>query len=267
MQADPPFDILARTYDADFTLSAIGQLQRKRVWTFLAPLLSSMGQGLKILEINCGTGEDAMLLSAMGHQVIATDASPVMIEMAKEKQVGLAEVEFRVCAFDQLAHQFSAQEFDLVFSNFGGLNCIEEQAIVQLSKGLSSLVRPGGKLFLVLMSRCCIWEIMHYGVRGKFKKAFRRSKGIAAFSVNGSTMPVYYFSPGQLKKMFSPLFSLQEKHPVGLFIPPSYLEERFKGKQHRLERLDKLENRFGNSCLSSFADHYCTIFKKQITNS
>src|ERR1700750_2270801 len=101
MPATSVFDNMASTYDADFTMSGIGKLQRERVWFFLSALLQKKGAALKILEINCGTGEDALRLAALGHQVIATDASAVMIETAKAKLPGTleAKLQFVQCAF------------------------------------------------------------------------------------------------------------------------------------------------------------------------
>src|SRR5687768_6985931 len=124
-----PFDTMADTYDADFTHTAIGQLQRKQVWQFLSPVLNMYQKPLRILEINCGTGEDAVELSRAGHQVTATDGSAIMVERAREKADLLSEngIVFKVCAFDQLNQQFPDQKFDLVISNFGGLNCINRE--------------------------------------------------------------------------------------------------------------------------------------------
>jgi ubiquinone/menaquinone biosynthesis C-methylase UbiE len=87
MLTQSPFDILAETYDADFTQSQIGKLQRERVWKFLQAILQTLGRPLKILEINCGTGEDALRLAAMGHNIVATDASEIMIEKAQQKLI------------------------------------------------------------------------------------------------------------------------------------------------------------------------------------
>ena len=84
-----PFDELANSYDADFTSSVIGRMQRKRVWTVLTPLLNEASRSLNILEINCGTGEDALQLAGLGHRVIATDASEAMISLAREKATQL----------------------------------------------------------------------------------------------------------------------------------------------------------------------------------
>src|SRR5688500_4588543 len=144
---------MAETYDADFTHTAIGQLQRKQVWQFITPVLNSYKGTLKILEINCGTGEDALELSQAGHEVVATDASEVMIEKARQKAslVGENAVTFRVCEFLQLKQQFADQKFDLIISNFGGLNCIDRKQLETLSVHLSALLNDQGKVFFVIM--------------------------------------------------------------------------------------------------------------------
>jgi ubiquinone/menaquinone biosynthesis C-methylase UbiE len=266
MQTTTPFDVLAETYDADFTRSVIGRLQRNRVWSFLSPLLLDPKKKLKILEINCGTGEDALQVAGMGHEVIATDASAVMIQKAMEKMNGTlypAAVQFFVCSFERLASQFKNEQFDMVISNFAGLNCIPEAELTRLSRVLSTLLKEEGVLFAVLLSRYCMREIIHYGLRVNFTKAFQRFRGSASLAVNGTSMPVYYHSPGILAKLLFPHFSLKRKHPVGLFIPPSYFEAHYSGKMKRLKRLYNLEIRFGHSFLSSFGDHYCAIFKNR----
>src|SRR5439155_1758061 len=74
-----PFDAIADTYDESFSDSSIGRAQRRVVWmetdrTFQA--------GQRILEINCGTGIDALHLAHRGVAVLACDASPRMIAVA-----------------------------------------------------------------------------------------------------------------------------------------------------------------------------------------
>jgi SAM-dependent methyltransferase len=266
MQATSPFDTLATTYDDDFTTSRIGQLQRKRVWKYLLPMLNESGDSLNILEIGCGTGEDALRLASMGHKVVATDASAAMIGRANEKMsrtiIPLTGIRFNTCSFDQLKDRFSGQKFDLVFSNFGGLNCIDKKALVQLRDDLGTLLTADGKLFVVLMGSCCIREIVHFGIRGKWKTAFRRFKRTVDFSIGENSMPVYYYSPALLKTLLRPTFKVLQKWPVGLFIPPSYLENRFVADEKKLYRLEKKEEKFGSSSLAGFADHYCAIFYK-----
>ena len=162
-----PFDMIAKNYDTDFTNSAIGKLQRSKVWACLEPLLNERQRPLNILEINCGTGQDALQLAGIGHSVVATDASPAMIVIAKEKlqeqHPGIAQqLQFIVCPFASLHEKLAPQKFDLVLSNFGGLNCISKKEIIELGQQLFSLLNEKGRLVVTVMGNCCLWEMIHY---------------------------------------------------------------------------------------------------------
>ena len=54
------FDASATTYDTSFTNTEIGRLQRRRVYKYLNRYLNT-SEPLNILELNCGTGEDALV--------------------------------------------------------------------------------------------------------------------------------------------------------------------------------------------------------------
>ncbi|MEO5998834.1 MAG: methyltransferase domain-containing protein [Chitinophagaceae bacterium] len=262
-----PFDIAAETYDKDFTHSLIGQMQRKRVWQFLMPLLQSYQRPLNILEINCGTGEDALQLAKLGHNVTAMDASEQMILKAKQKKPeSIVEDKlprFITSSFSQIADYDFKKPFDLVISNFGGLNCVDENDIRLLSKNLSHIVTTNGTLFLVVMSRSCLWEMLYYSLKGRFNKAFRRLQRSIPFRLHEHVMQIFYYAPRQLTKLFLPAFTRVQTQPVGLFIPPSYLETTFAKRLTLLKALNQWEIKFGFPFLSSLADHYCVILKKQ----
>jgi SAM-dependent methyltransferase len=265
MSTTAVFDMLAKNYDVDFTTSRIGQLQRTRVRHFLMPVLNKKGTPLKILEINCGTGEDALWLSSLGHTVIATDASAVMIEKAKAKQAYNAgdnnAVDFLQCSFSELIDMFPNEKFDLIFSDFGGLNCVDENALTTLSHDLSILTNESSHIFFVIMARYCAWEIGYYTLKGQFKTAFRRTTKIN-FTIDKEQMPVYYYGPRTVKKIFNKKFEYVNKKPVGLFIPPSYLENYFQKHTKQLQRFNHWEENCCPAALSAFADHYCITFTK-----
>lgn len=261
-----PFDIMAETYDVDFTHTAIGQLQRKQVWEFLQPVLNSYLEPIKILEINCGTGEDALALSRTGHFITATDGSTVMIEKAKQKAALLtgSNIRFKACRFDELSQHFKDERFDLVISNFGGLNCISRNEMENLGRQLFSLLEEQGKLFFVIMGRSCLWEIFYFLAKGKPGTAFRRKKRSVLFRAGETEMPVFYYSPGNVKKILHSFYNYCSSHPVGLFIPPSYLEKHFTRRQHLLSHLSRIEKKISRySGLSNLADHFCILFQKK----
>src|SRR5687767_9229772 len=103
-----PFDAIAHNYDDLFSKSLIGYHQRQITRRYLQKFLSGKPP-LKILEINCGTGEDAIWLASLGHQVIATDQSERMISIAREKAASTAQTNsptFLICDFEELDAKF-----------------------------------------------------------------------------------------------------------------------------------------------------------------
>ena len=120
------FDHSASSYDQHFTKSQIGRMQRQRVWNYLKKTLPAAP--LNILELSCGTGEDALFLSKMGHHVTATDLSKEMIQIARNKKQGHS-IEFNVMAIEEAVQKSNEKKYDLVFSNFGGFNCLSPEQI------------------------------------------------------------------------------------------------------------------------------------------
>src|SRR5579883_1611474 len=96
------FDAIAREYDRIFTHSLLGRAQRSLVHEALQ---GHFRAGQYVLDLNCGTGEDALHLASQGMSVVACDASRGMIEAAQKKAAGhvsAQEIEFAVCANENL---------------------------------------------------------------------------------------------------------------------------------------------------------------------
>jgi len=266
MNEMPAFDAIAAEYDKSFSNSLIGWEQRQLSRHWLKKFLGSQKK-LEILEINCGTGDDALWLGSLGHTVIATDQSTAMIEQA-EKKLSLTDqknVRFISCSFENLANQFGKQQFDLIFSNFSGLNCVSPNEMTGLSKQLFSLLKKNGHLAAVVFGKYSWWETFFFLLKAQPRKAFRRwgNKDVKAMLAENIYQPVYYYSIPHLKKMLSSL-RLIEKRPVGLFIPPTYLEAAMKKRSSLFQSLTKLEkNMNGFPVGSSFADHVYLLFKKE----
>ena len=170
-----PFDAIAHNYDDAFSKSLIGYHQRQITRKHLQKFLSGKPP-LKILEINCGTGEDAIWLASLGHQVIATDQSEQMISVARQKvsiNVQSNNPAFLVCDFEELDAKFPSDKFDLVFSNFSGLNCVSEIQLSQVSLHLHALLKKAGTIAIVIFGKYTWWETMYYTFKADFRKAFR----------------------------------------------------------------------------------------------
>jgi ubiquinone/menaquinone biosynthesis C-methylase UbiE len=217
------FDQVARSYDEHFTHSLIGQAQRKQVWE---RLLQAFAPGDRVLEMNCGTGQDARFLAERGRRIVACDASSKMIEVATartQREMPSAEISFLQMANESLGELPRHEPFDGAYSNFSGLNCVAD--LKPVARILASLVKPGGRVLLCLWSRICVWEIAWYLLHGKPAKAIRRLSGNSIARLGELAISVLYPTVPSVKRAFAPWFSLQRRGAVGLFVPPSYVEE------------------------------------------
>jgi SAM-dependent methyltransferase len=234
------FDGVADSYDEVFTYSTIGRAQRRTVWD---KLLAAFPPESRILELNCGTGEDARYLVQRGRSVVACDASHSMIQVAKRLSPSgaSANLEFLNLANEDLGFIPSLKLFDGAFSNFSGLNCLAD--LRPFASNLAALVKPGGPVLLCLWSRICVAEFFWYLLHGQFRKACRRFAGKATAKIGAVTFPVTYPTVSSVGRAFSPWFQLRTRSAVGLFVPPSYVERWMSRNPKllaRLERLDKV---------------------------
>jgi ubiquinone/menaquinone biosynthesis C-methylase UbiE len=251
------FDPVAIHYDKEFTHSRVGKKQRERVWTLLTQS-QLLNKKLQVLEVNCGTGEDALRFAHLGHHVLASDVSGQMIEVANAKKTlsDSENVEFVRKGFQGLMDLGKKGPFDLVFSNFGGLNCATPKEFVQFLETIHSLLQPEGSLIAVVMPKFCLWESCYYLIKNP-SHAFRRLQDKVTARIGSNELDVFYYSPLQVKKMSTELYTCRKIAPVGLFLPPSYLEHFFKNKPKGLDLMEKWESILpASEFLAGMSDHY-----------
>jgi ubiquinone/menaquinone biosynthesis C-methylase UbiE len=266
LMKEAAFDILAPAYDEAFSHTLVGLHQRAAVRRYLQAFISGYKR-LNILEINCGTGDDALWLAAQGHNVVATDASGMMIEKALEKQPSheSGNVQFLRCGFGELESRFGENEFDLIFSNFSGLNCVSAAGLKQLAPVFHRLLKNEGRLAFVVFGKYTLWEMTWYLSKFQFREAFRRwgKSAVAVTLKNDSVQEVFYHSISEMRRNMKG-FRLVKKRPVGLWVPPSYMDAFVQKRAGLFRWLSAKEKRSGSwPFLSPFADHTYLLFKKE----
>lgn len=264
MTSGSAFDTVAATYDEAFTFTTLGRIYRRAVWRRLDTLFHP---GFRILELNCGTGEDALYLASKGIQVLATDASASMLEQAERKAKERQLERLVQTAYLDLG-DFSSEAglrllqrydppFDGAFSNFGGLNCVSDlQAVAQ---GLASLLEERAPVVLCLMGRLVPWEWIWYCTRPG--KAFRRLKA------NGAVwrgIRVYYPTIRGVIRAFDGYFRPTRVAGIGFLLPPPYAESVARRVPRLVEWLDRLERGLeAVPPFARFADHYLLEFERR----
>jgi len=154
-----------------------------------------------------------------------------------------------------------AGEFDGVFSNFSGLNCVRD--LTPVARMLAEKTTPDSPLLLCLSTRVCLWETVWYLLHGKTAKAFRRWSGRHEAMLQGMPVDVYYPTLNALRQAFHPHFRLRGVRAIGLFVPPSYVETWIRKHPLLLRsfvRLDALISRM--PLLRALGDHMLLHFEK-----
>jgi SAM-dependent methyltransferase len=139
--------------------------------------------------------------------------------------------------------------FDGAYSSFGPLNC--EPDLRPVVGALAQLVKPGGKVVVSLINRFCLWETAWYLGARQPGKAFRRWPGRSEATVRSAwqdeRITIYYWTPRQVERAFSPYFTPMCRMALPWLVPPQYLDHlvrRFPRLFRRLARLDKHLARF-----------------------
>jgi len=216
--------------------------------------------GSTMLELNAGTGIDSVFFAGQGVRVLATDQAPGMVRELRSKQrtgLPLDVVELSYHALPQLA----GRTFDHVFSNFGGLNCTDRLADVL--RDAHALLRPGGRMHLVIMPRTCPWELA-WVLQGRFRDAFRRYRTDGApAQVEDTAFPCHYHDAADVLRMLPPGYDVEHLQALSLCYPPPHAHA-LAGRWPRLLRvLERMEDAL---CMRrpfrSWGDHYLLIVKR-----
>ena len=228
-------------------------------------LQATFPPGSHLLEIGCGTGDEALALSRAGSRIVATDISPAMIEAARAKAGPGRRVRYLAGAARRAAGRTGSttmvrDAFDGAYASFGALNC--EPDLAPTVTALAELLRPGAALVCSVMNRCCAWEIGWGLVHLRPRQAFRRlgrgwlEAGLA--SPEGRlAVPARYYSPRSFARFLAPTFGCSRcaacrsccRPPTW---PPSSSDPALFG------RLEGMERRCGDASPSAaWATTFC----------
>lgn len=237
------FDALAEKYDDLWTCATIGRMQREAFWKYAGPYLR---QAARVLDIGCGTGEDAMRLLRRGVQVTAIDVAPQMIAIARSRGV-----DARIFSAEDLA--WLSGRFDAAISNFGPLNCVPDLSAIH--GPLARMIEPGGHAILCLLNRFCLWEAAWFLLKAEPRKASRRWRGEADMA----GLRVHYPTVRQILRSLAPEFTLVGRFGIGIAVPPSYV----RLPESALRLAARFDDRLaGKPLFRTLGDHTLLILRR-----
>jgi ubiquinone/menaquinone biosynthesis C-methylase UbiE len=262
-QAEKAFSKQSAVFDETYSNNTIIQYKRKRVRDHVEQFLNPAS---RILELNAGTGEDAIYFAKKGHQVHATDISEGMQKELRKKlneQNLNCYITTELRSYSELENLEQKGPYDFIFSNFAGLNCTND--IEKVLTSLAELTKPAGVVTLVILPKFCLWETALM-FRGKLKTAFRRffsRKGRTA-KIENEIFRCWYYNPSLIQKILRKDFELLHLEGLCTFVPPSYIKNFAEKYPKRFDRLRKWEDKWkSNWPWRSVGDYYIISFRRK----
>ena len=227
----------------------------------MSTLLKHSKRGMKVLEIGCGTGEEAArFVLETGNEITCLEISSGMINFARNKmeKLGIAD---KFTSVKRPASEIGlvGDSFDLIYSFNGALNT--EPRIRETANGIYHSLKDGGVLIFSIRNRRCLGESILYSILGKNERIKDRARETTYVEVVGKKVKSQYYSPGEILSIFE-RFKLIQKKGLAIIFPP-YLAEKIPSNfaKRFLTFLEKVLSSL--PFFSSLGDEVIYVFRKR----
>ncbi|HVO68838.1 MAG TPA: methyltransferase domain-containing protein [Aggregatilineaceae bacterium] len=263
------FDQAAKLYDAQYGPPS-GSRPGNPLLSWLREEHLSVVRGLvgtdaALLDIGCGTGEEAIPLARAGYSVLGIDISPAMVWQAQAKAAGHGlrrEVMFKVLPAGRLGTLDERGPFQGAYASLGTLNT--EPNLPGFASGLHDLLAPGAPFVATVMGRHCLFEILRNLRRFKPGETLKRSPDWteSRAGTGGVTAPVKFYMPDEFAAVFEPHFTVASVWAFPLWLPPVHLYELYRAKQAYFKRMEGRERRTRSwPGFRAWGDHFLMVLR------
>lgn len=202
------FDGVAASYDATFGANPVGRLFR---YVFQERLRRHLRPGMRVIDLGCGTGEDAAFVAGLGADVVGIDASSGMIERACGREVphGIGSLTFEPRRAEDVGALSGS--FDAAYSDFGALNAAD---LTQVGGGLAKVLRGGAPVLFSFMGAHPLPMTLARAVTGRGERRGARTPLVA-----GVPVPVAYPSIRDVREQLGEAFVWDGAFALGVLVP------------------------------------------------
>jgi methylase of polypeptide subunit release factors len=268
------FSRAAQHYDVDQHANRIASWSRQRSIDILERYFLSNS---RLLEIGCGTGEEAIHLARRGASIVATDAAHGMLAVLDAKLSAEPLLDARITPYvlpahdlDRLLSVYGKAYFAGAYSSFGPLNCEPDLAPVALA--LSDLLEPDSTVVLSFVNKYCAWEVIWHLLRGRFRTAFRRfghaTTATVRFEWQEEKVPVFYPRVDELEHTFAPYFTDIARIALPWLLPPQYLDRILRHRPRLFKAMSRIDRLLSNYWpFNVIGDHVVVVMRRKATGS
>jgi SAM-dependent methyltransferase len=222
-------------------------------------------RALRVLDFNCGAGDDLARFLARGWRVVGCDGSPGMLRRAAarcapELAGGRLEL-FAGQAHELGPTSFGRRAFDLIFSTIGGFAYLDDAGFVDAHRALAEMLAPGGVMVLAHLTPFCLAESVYHLAHLAPRAAVKRWRGLVRIEVRGQPMTMHLRSPRRLRRLLAGTVRIEHLLPLLVWTPP--FQTGFRPRGPALAGLARLERATGAFApLAAIADQAVCVARR-----
>lgn len=199
-------------------------------------------QPLRVLDLNCGTGNDFPYWLQKADTLVGTDGSAGMLNKAAETyapyiQNGQLSL-YRGLLEDMDAQSLGGMQFDIIYSITGGFSYIDDAEFTRSFGVLKQMLRPGGVMITAHLNTFCLSETVACMLKGRWHRSLLRLKKNIP-NINDGTM--YLRNKRMIHRLLQPVFTRLSYYPLVTLAPPYQSDASFAPRT--LQRLRRIEGR------------------------
>ncbi|MEM1996296.1 MAG: class I SAM-dependent methyltransferase [Thermoplasmatales archaeon] len=259
-QIDSIFSKAAPVYDQKIQANFINIAIRNKE---IEAVLRRYRAGWRLLEIGCGTGEEASkIIRKTGCSILCIDVSSGMLRYAGNKmnELGIGGKFFTARMPASLIGGIRGK-FGIVYSFNGALN--NEPNIRSFFRDLDNVIEDGGYFIASVRNRYSLAEVVLAILSGKGRRLLERIGGDVDVEVVGNRVSSHYFTDSEFLRFLPDTFYLEERVGLGIFVLPSLFEKFSNTGWDNL--IKKLESTFSRvPPLNYLGDETLFVFRKRV---
>ncbi len=257
------WDRYALDYEKLLVKDTVYYLTKEMMHQIVFEEISSSRESFRVLDVNCGTGNDFPFFIECGWHITGCDGSKGMLNKAAEnyqEYISTGQLELNFGLLEELVeNSFPENSFDLIFSVTGGFSYVDDKELSRINKLLKSFLKDNGKIIVAHLNPVCLPEMIYRTMR--LMNPFFRIRQKIRVNIKNEDYLMYLRNPGQLRKIYEQDFQHLKFYPL-LAITPPY-QTRFKPGKRTLERFRNMERKFlKTQWMSWLADQVVVVGEK-----
>lgn len=258
------WDKYAEDYSRLLQPNTIYSLTKEVIHAIVSDYIS---QGpIRVLDLNCGTGNDFPFFLEKGYSIVGCDGSKGMLNKAYERyeaEITNGRIELFHGQMEQLdENSFGDKRFDLIFSVTGGYSYIDDKTFIQVNEVLTHYLKKDGVMITAHLNSFCLADLLYHVTTLRLRTAFLRLKKDLKVNIKGKPFRMFLRNTDQLKRLTPAGLRLTNMLPLLAFTPPYQTGYRVGKRFYLFHKKLELWAR-KKSILSFMGDQIVTIYRKK----